>query len=345
MKLGRLPLLALTLGCGVAAVLMVLGRVWEAPLPVTEPAGPTGTTATADLPPTGQASSSRAAAVRERDDPHPTSGALDSEIIAQLERCIVGSTPGERAALLGCLDSIEMESLSAERLAAWACATSFDYSLVSSALASRVARVEATEVLSFIEQFQSHCDRFRETSLTIGCLAYGRHRSEQWYRSVAEQIDAARLLSSDGNESIIQLAESFVQDGDPMIAGLLEDLGMGLFGGTERQIFRASLISIVNKTEPQARFDYIRALASTPGSSVPKLGHHFAKFLTDGSTWVGGSATDSLALLESVLHDPRFSVACARQIVATAHDNVPGESLEQWSAIAEEAALIVKRSQ
>lgn len=279
-----------------------------------------------------------AAGERWPEQPHCPS---ESEVFAQAEVCLASLSVEGVHSVAACLASISLDVIRCEALADWACKTEVGLQSVSLLASARISRLPAVEVVSFVEGFQDACQRFRETGLSLSALDSGRNISEAWYRDVAATIDEATLVPTSGSESTIQLCESFIESGDSRIEALIQDLGRGLLGGTERQIHRAALIAAVSSESPEERLDYLQSVLTSSTTAPRLLGGLIGHMTTDGSCIVDGDGSRAAWLLRAALSDPHMGPGVAAQIYDKSESPPPGFVASEWSAILNHARMLV----
>lgn len=265
----------------------------------------------------------------------------EAEVMAQAEHCLASMPSEGVAAVVACLASIPLDLVSCRALANWACETEMELQSVSLLASARISRLPAVEVVAFVEGFQDGCQRFRETGLTLSALTSGRNISEEWYREVAATIDEAHLIAPSGSESTIQLSESFIESGDSRIEALIQDLGRGLLGGTERQVHRAALIATVHSKSPEGRVDYLQSVLTSSTTAPRLLGGLIGHMTTDGSCIVNGDGSRAAWLLRAALSDPHMGPGVAAQIYDKSESPPPGFVASEWSAILNHARMLV----
>lgn len=266
---------------------------------------------------------------------NPSLGAFDA-----VDQCLQDFESRDAQRTVRCLAALDLSLLSAEQLATWICESDASFHAISLVAQARVTRLEPGFVVPFLQRFQEACPKYRESGLTLSCLQYGKFLSEAWYQDVGTLLEPGIMLTGDGNEAAIQLAEDYVREGDVRLTQFLEDIGRGLYGGTSRQVHRAALIALVNSPSPMARLEYLESVYRSADASGSDLGNLMAEFLANGKCWTDGKPRQALLLLNDVLRDPRFTEGCAAQLEHFADHPPPATDGELWRAVMDYATYV-----
>ncbi len=191
----------------------------------------------------------------------------------------------------------------------------------------------------------------RESMLQVTMVEAIDLTDPAWVRALEASYEPELLFDGTSSAQCILLAELFIRRGNSHIASILQEGGLGKYGGSEVQVQRAAATSLylastmwLGENSPTAQpadpgasamqaWEYAEALVYSP--TIPaSVGGVLGSFLTSKQTWPQGDSKPALKTLLFALNDPKLANQAALAITGNYTKTGPeGCDPELWAQI------------